>query len=1029
MKGITLSALVLAASLAWSPIIGATEKGETVFTEDFNDEGWLNAWTIVDVNGGRTWEPLNGMAAYMLDFETGLPGDDWLMSPAFSLDGEKVYDLSVYVGSISMSENIRICVGSAPTPDAMTQVLADYKDMTNAQNGTKTLKIIPSESGTYYLGFYAYSAPEQHRVEIDNVVITDAGSKLAPSPVTGLTVSRGDQGALVATVSFTTPTSAIGGTTLSEISGVEVKRGDQIVHTFTSVASGEELSYTDSSMPGGFNTYTVQAYNTMGASDPVSVTEFIGTDTTHGVSDLLARVEQNGSVTVTWKAPATTVNGGYADFGKLTYKVMRADGAVVSDGSMTQPTFNDPRPILEGQGIVYYTVSAITADGKESEARESNKVSVGSPLSLPYAESFAGGEMAYAWTVDGTVNEMDWEVVPDDEDGEFEGIMTYDNDNGMMMVNSKWGENGSQSRLVSPMIDLSTASNPELKFWFHQARSPWYDPEWDGEINDHLEVQICPKGGEWTTLPNATYYVNERVDTWIECTVSLPANAPGSYANIGLLATSEADDYGYRNMYVDDIRIDESLYAHDLMVDAFTTDHARADVGQKTTLTTTIYNRSNAPADGYQLCLYRDGTLYESIDGPALEGLEKKEIKIEYTPTLTDAETQQIIWEAEIVYDADDNRSNDRSQELSWSVRRPNMDTVEGLEGELQGQGVALKWQSAHSYPAPTPGDRVRFNDDFEAYQPFSIDAIGDYTLWDRDGCPTMASPRIPNYPGKGQEMAYQVFNAVQAGVWCDDNQDLELEPHSGSQYLICPSVDDNLIENDDWIVTPELDGREQTISFWAKGVSFDSEWIDVLYSTTDSHYDSFTSLTENGRVYIQPNWREYTYNVPDGTRYVAIRCIRRTVMLLIDDLSFDIHDGQHAEATLIGYNVYRDGVCVNGSTPIAVPEFFDDTVGSGNHTYRVTALYEQGESALSEPLTIAATVGVDGVLSDTLRVDTATGGLRIECNGEHTVTIVSVDGRTCWRGTVSGTTQVSLPAGIYIVSSSNGAVKAIVRS
>lgn len=41
--------------------------GDVVFSETFDEESSLDAWTIKDLNGGRTWEYLRGKAAYMLD--------------------------------------------------------------------------------------------------------------------------------------------------------------------------------------------------------------------------------------------------------------------------------------------------------------------------------------------------------------------------------------------------------------------------------------------------------------------------------------------------------------------------------------------------------------------------------------------------------------------------------------------------------------------------------------------------------------------------------------------------------------------------------------------------------------------------------------------------------------------------------------------------------------------------------------------------------------------------------------------------
>ena len=188
-------ALCLAASMSVSAM--ATVKGEAVFSEDFSAEDSFRKWTIVDNNGGRTWEYLNGMAAYMLDYDYDKgepgerPGDDWLISPEFTLESGKVYDLRLYVGSLSKKENLRICIGKTDDPASMATVVADFKDMVKEQSGDKVFRLAMPEGGTYRLGFYAYSEPKQHRVESDNVEITDAGSDKAPGPVEGLTAVRG----------------------------------------------------------------------------------------------------------------------------------------------------------------------------------------------------------------------------------------------------------------------------------------------------------------------------------------------------------------------------------------------------------------------------------------------------------------------------------------------------------------------------------------------------------------------------------------------------------------------------------------------------------------------------------------------------------------------------------------------------------------------------------------------------------------------------------------------------------------------
>ncbi len=1023
-------AFCLAASMSVSAM--ATVKGEAVFSEDFSAEDSFRKWTIVDNNGGRTWEYLNGMAAYMLDYDYDKgepgerPGDDWLISPEFTLESGKVYDLRLYVGSLSKKENLRICIGKTDDPASMATVVADFKDMVKEQSGDKVFRLAMPEGGTYRLGFYAYSEPKQHRVEIDNVEITDAGSDKAPGPVEGLTVVRGEKGALSAKLSFTAPVSDAGLKDLASLSRIEIMRDAALIKCFEDIAKGEAVEWTDTSMPEGFSTYDVVAFNSYGDSDVASVTEYIGKDATLPVDSVFVKAETDKSVTVKWKAPAGTVNGGYADFSALTYKVVRSDGTVVSDGTMKDLEFNDPRPVRESQGLVFYTVNAVTEDGKVSEPRESNRVTAGEPLGLPYAESFAGMETSVPWTLDGQVNDMEWVLVPDDEEGEYEGVLTQDGDNGMLSVESRYADYGARSRMVSPMIDLSQASNPELKFWFHQGRSPWYDPEWEGEINDRIEVQISENGGDWKTLDNATFRVNDSPDNWIQCVVPLPRNSEGGYVNIGLLAIAESDDGAYRNMYVDNVAIDNALFDHDLALESFTAESLRPGIGDETEFSVRVLNRSNMPVDSYKVNIFRDGEAYMSIEGGAIDALAKVELAFAYLPVLADSEKQRIVWTAEIAYEEDQNAANNKSMPLEWSVRPPEVPSVTGLDGTVSGNEIALFWDESKSIDIPLRFEPVRIIDDFEDYDAFIIDNIGEYALWDLDGATTLVSPRIGRYPNVGKPMAFQVFNAEKAGVWTDDNKDFALRPHSGKQYLICP-CSDYPAENDDWIVTPRLDGRAQTVSFWAAGVSFDSEWINVYYSTTDNHYDSFVKLNPEDRIYVQPVWKEYSFDVPDGTRYFAARCIRRTVILMLDDFSYNVFDGQPDEATFLGYNIYRDGERLNGDNLLTEALYIDKTVSEGRHSYRVSAVYEEGESSLCEPVEFD-TSSVEAVESKGIRIMSSNGSIVIESERPVMVTVSAVDGKTVCQGIFEGHATYAMQPGVYIVNAGAETCKLVVK-
>lgn len=989
-------------------------SGDVVYSETFDTEDDFNAWTIVDLNGGRTWEPLNGAASYMLDYQTGLPGDDWYISPAVSLESGKVYELSFYLGILSKTENLRVCLGTSENPDDFTTVIADFNSVQKGASGDKAYKLLVPSDGQYRIGFYAYSEPNMHRIDIDNVAITEVSSVSVPGEVTNLTVTPGAKGAKTATVAFDTPTVDAGGSPLAELASIAIYRNEEqeAAKTYASPEVGASFSWTDENPEPGFNTYRVVAYNAAGNSREVAATEFIGFDTPVEVSSLLARLNADMSISLVWEAPAASVNGGYVDFENMVYRVLR-DG-VELDAAVAETEFNDPRPVQQGQQLVSYTVIAVAGD-KESSPVTSNSVLNGEPLALPYAESFAGQRMVTPWTLDGEINAFDWHTICDDSEiGEFEEVPVQDGDDGMIVAESRYADYGDQARFVSPMLEFGNISNPTLTFWFYQARSPWYDPEWDGEVNDRLQVQVSYDGGEWQNLENATYYLNETPAGWVECSVTLPKKEC-AFFNIGLLATAESDVSAYRNMYVDAISVDEAPFAADLVADAFAVDSKRVGVGEEMAFSVVVFNRGADAVANYSVALYRDGEKVDEKPGKEIAPAQKADIGFSVVATLDDAVADSFTWIAEILFDDDENLGNNKTDEIVTSVRKPTVPAVADLIAEASGVDVALSWSPSSSIPATPKGEPVTVTDDFEDYEPFVISGIGDWAVADLDEAATLNTPRIPvDYPHRGEPMAFQVFNTTKAGVWVEGvNIDNAFMPHSGEQYLACPSVE-YPAENDDWLITPRLYGRAHVVSFYAKAATYDSEWINVYYSTSDNHPDSFIKLNEGDRLFVNDGWTKYEFEVPDGTRYFAVRCVRRCVFLFIDDFTYNAHDGSADPATFLGYNVYRDGKKINDEL-LADNRFTDTGAAESGYAYKVTAVYEEGESEYSNEATVKQD-GAVGIVADGISITTNGNMLFVRCTSPERISVYTIDGRMAYDGTTAEA-AIELPTnGVYLV-------------
>ena len=950
----TLRALSLGLmSLAATTMTAST--GDVLLEENFDTQQAFESWTIVDQNGGRTWEYLNGMAAYMLDYQTGLPGDDYYISPEFELDADKVYELTFYMGVLSKTENLRVLLGTSTDPASFTQVLADYPSVVSSDSGNKTVKVYAATSGKYRLAFYAYSEPEQHRVEIDNVKLIEKSLKGVPAEVTGTVLTPAALGANQATLTFTAPTVTAAGEALGQITAIDVYVGGELEKTFDNPAPGESLTYQDTEVETGFNTYRIVARNEAGEGSAVEVTAYVGQDMPVAPSNAVAHLNNDMSVTVTWDAPVQSVNGGYVDFDAVTYRVERnsQSSGVVADG-ISATSYTDNIPVTEGQVNASYTITPLY-NGNEGASASTNSVVTGKPLDLPYKASFAWGEQEN-WTQDGEVADFDFYATGDIYD-DWTGeplIEAPDYDGGFLVAESQYADYGQQSRLVSPMLNLNSVSVPTMKFMFHYGRSQWYDPEWDGEIDDNIQVQVSFDGGEWQDVENAQFFLNEMTDQWVECEVILPKKADANFANIGLLASALSDQMGARrDLYVDNIRIGEASVANDIAVNAFTIEPRRANVGENIEMKYDIINRGSENAQGYTVNIYRDGELYQSVADQELAAGTVTTGTATYTATADDVQAESINWQVEVVWNDDMMTDNNMSTVISTSVRPNELPAPEYLTGSTSDGNVVLMWDACQSVE-PAQGEIEYVTDDFESYRPFAIDGVGEWTLYDGDGATTMVTPRIPvQYENQGAPMAYQVFNTTESMTWVEENMDGAFAPHSGEQYMAAPSAD-YPAENDDWLITPRLDGRAQTIKFWAKAATFDSEWINVYTSTTDAHHDSFVKLGDQERIYVTEGWREYSFDVPEGTRYLAVRCIRRSVMLMIDDFTFAPATSDEPVRTLTGYNVYRDGELI---AFVAAPEtsFTTEKTGSDSRYY-VTAVYEEGESLPSMEVTVTST-------------------------------------------------------------------------
>lgn len=1015
------------------------------FIEDFSSSSTLGDWGIQDVNGdGNSWEYKESFGLVRCMYPTSASSnDDWLVTPAVNLGKDDIYTLTFSFGSNGSRfapEALTVTMGTSEYATRHTTVLFSRDDIQNFWNGsmeTVTLTLPVEEDGAYYFGFHCGSPAGCYSLYLDDVKVEQNGSYTAPAPVTDFKVTPADKGALKATVTLLAPEETADGTPLSTLDDVKLYRDEVLVNTFPTPAPGEALQYEDANPSNGFHTYkAIATANSLeGAKAEVKV--FIGVDTPMAVTALKA-VENSADVTLTWEAPAG-VNGGYVGPDVVRYVLTRidSDGENIVDDAWDELSFTDPDIDFSVQNHLYYTVKAYTATG-DAAAVSSNSLFVGPSYTLPFCENFAYSNLTTApWVmeyIDPGYFPTKWRTTPM---GALPVCPPVDGDDGMLEFVSKVsGFNlyeGNIVRLATPVIDLSQARAPFVSFYLFHYDTTEISQEYDSEndeyvtvtttYNDKLHLQVALDNGEYADLPDSEIMLAKNNSGWNLYTIPLDVCKGHSKVSVALVGTAG----GGGNICVDHLTVSDSHTA-DL---AFTglLGPAQVKVGERAEYTANIVNNGTSSTKNYTVDLYVDDIKVDSQKGPGAAIFANggvKTIRLGFTPDRSMAGGEHTL-HAEISFPDDQCEANNRSETIVLNVPGNSFPKVDNLTGEAVGGNVVLDWEEP-----VLESFRPAVNDDMEGHAAFAISGIGDYTLIDNDGAAkTYVVSGIESYPNAGGKMAWQVFDPATAGVDTDLDFNRRWICHSGKQCLVSwgADVSTGVTANDDWLVSPELSGDSQKVTFYIKSVSLAyPERFRVLYSRDTKSMSDFVKIAEANYYTPTSYWRKFSVTLPEGAKYFAIHCISADGFgLMVDDITYIPASADEMEVDFLGYNVYRDGEKINAS-PLGEPSFTDMGVAQGSHRYYVTALYADGESDPSPVFDLSTSgIALVAAVTDGFRAVGHTGCVEVDgCYGR--VELYGVDGRLAASEIVNGNLTFTLPAGVYIVRCGQASVKVNVR-
>ena len=1021
---LTVEAPENAVEVPFSCALGNKDTNTTKFTSVDADED------------GKSWK-IGGFSTYSacLSHDSSKEhNNDWIMSPAIHLLPGKEYLYSMDVKGNSTNEakkgKYAAFFGSEPTVAAMTKELVATREVPGKNYTTISAKITVTEEGYYYIGLQCLSTGtiscaanfkiEEYKAPVD-----------APAAGTVEYTVR-PKGELVADVVYTAPTKTQSGADLTAIQKIVVYSWAQNSPDWFTVENAEPGKQYILQVPllQGINNRIIGiAYVEDTAGEKVETPSFwAGADSPLDPAGVHAEItEDYGKVVLSWEpVPETGENGGYVDPSTVKYYIFDAFGSIYDPAvaeDVTSPYTIDCSAETE-QDFHAYQVTALSYTGDREyycaqQEGFSNIVVTGTPDPLPWHESFSDALYSHIWCNDlnntgsqtmmsGTVYDNELQTNADAEEGtEPEYLNSHDADNGFLYAlpiqkDAVFGIN-------SVKVDISQATHPVFELFYKGTGS-------------QIEMLVGDASGDLKTARTIDLSQEGKLDEWTLARVDLTPYKAQKYVCIGyrMTAIHNTDDATF-SVPVDNFRVID-LAENDLRV-SYMSVPEEATAGRAAAGRLSVENIGTAAVAAPELTVLKDG---EAIEAPEIGALAPGQVAtVELAVPVSVLDASSIAISATAAAPGETALANN-SATASVIVRQTALTPVEAVEASQSDNTVTLTWQ-APVFPDLTMARSV--TEDFENpdYPALTISNFGGWTMVDGDKDYTYGIVHDSDNPYRGYPHAYQLFDPVKAGVPQDEL--LDVPTHSGNTMLIAVS---GKYLNDNWLISPELSGNAQTISFWAKSftIAF-PESFTVYYSTkgTDvadfEQYVTVENYPDDGN--LSEDWTEYKAALPEGaTHFAIVHDSYDTYMLMLDDITYETAALYPSDLALTGYNIYRDGQFLAKAEDAA---HTDAPGATGKYNYRVSALYNYGESAACPATEVTFEYdGAQSVAGATVTIGSEPGAIIVSGAEGKALSVASADGRVIFSGAAAAVQRIPAATGIYLVSADGHIAKVVVR-
>ena len=281
--------------------------------------------------------------------------------------------------------------------------------------------------------------------------------------------------------------------------------------------------------------------------------------------------------------------------------------------------------------------------------------------------------------------------------------------------------------------------------------------------------------------------------------------------------------------------MDYNYLAYDLSVDSIDSPLLAGNLSENENITVSISNNGDNDISNFEISYSVDGT---SISTES------------YTETISFGETVQFTFGA--TYDFSD--IGDYNLSVSAYLNEDENESNNTISELITNIGGG---DCPDEYSLP-----IVWRDNFECYDPFAIENIGDWVMYDLDGGTTWGANAVDftneSYVGTGIIFNYPLTGS-DAATW---------NTYEGNQglYFFASGASSTTFPNDDWMISPEftIDGvTSPTLSFWAKSITdqYGLERMRVAVGNS-TDYNDFTVISSGNYIEVPTDWTQYEFDL-----------------------------------------------------------------------------------------------------------------------------------------------------------------------